>query len=84
VARARPRRLLVLEINRSGLRDARAPGELIRIGRDGRRSVLASAGLSWPTGVAVARDGSIFVANNGTSTATGSGVHGEIVRVVTH
>ena len=76
-------RLLVLEINRAGLRDTRAPGELIRIGRDGRRSVLASVGLSSPTGVAVAPDGSIFVANNGTSTATGSGVHGEIVRVLT-
>jgi glucose/arabinose dehydrogenase len=46
--------------------------------------VLASVGLSWPTGVAVARDGSILIANNGTSTASGSGVHGEIVRVLTH
>jgi glucose/arabinose dehydrogenase len=84
IAFDREGRLLVLEINRAGLRDTRAPGELIRIGRDGRRSVLASAGLSWPTGIGVARDGAIFIANNGTSTASGSGVHGEIVRVLTH
>ena len=75
-------RLLVLEINRAGLRDATAGGELIRVA-GGRRTVLASAGLSWPTGVAVAADGSIFVANNGISPASGQGSHGEIVRVLT-
>ena len=71
-----------MEINRAGLRDTTAPGELIRIAA-GRRTVLASAGLSWPTGVAVAADGSILVANDGISPASGHGSHGEIVRVLT-
>jgi hypothetical protein len=83
IAFDRSGRLLVLEINRTGLRNNTAPGELIRIA-GGRRSVLASAGLSWPTGVAVAADGSILVANDGISPASGRGSHGEIVRVLTH
>ncbi|MEA2266075.1 MAG: hypothetical protein QOE27_1658 [Solirubrobacteraceae bacterium] len=74
-------RLLVLEINRSGLRDATAPGALIRLGPGGRRTVLASAGLSSPTGVAVGPDGAIYVANHGSSPGTGSGAHGQVVRV---
>ena len=82
IAFDRSGRLLVLEINRAGLRDTTAPGELIRVAR-GNSTVLASAGLSWPTGVAVAADGSIFVANDGISPATGPGSHGEIVRVRT-
>lgn len=83
IAFDRQGRLLVLEIDRSGLRDTHAPGELIRVDADGRRTVLVSTGLSSPTGVAVATDGSIFIANNGTSPATGRGAHGEIVRVLT-
>ena len=82
IAFDRSGRLLVLEISRAGLRDTSAPGELIRV-TGGRRSVLASAGLSWPTGVAVAADGSILVANDGISPASGHGSHGEIVRVLT-
>jgi len=83
IAFDRSGRLLVLEINRAGLRHTGAPGELLRVA-GGRRRVLASAGLSWPTGVAVAANGSILVANNGISPATGDGSHGEIVRVLTH
>ena len=83
IAFDRSGRLLVLEINRAGRRDTSAPGELIRVA-GGRRTVLASAGLSWPTGVAVAADGSIFLADNGISPASGNGSHGEIVRVLTH
>lgn len=83
IAFDRQGRLLVLEIDRSGLRDTHAPGELIRVDADGRRTVLVSTGLSSPTGVAVATDGSIFIANNGTSPATGRGAHGQIVRVLT-
>jgi glucose/arabinose dehydrogenase len=74
-------RLLVLEINRAGLRDQQAPGELLRLEAGGRRTVLASAGLSSPTGVAVAADGSIYIANHGTSPASGTGPHGQIVRL---
>jgi glucose/arabinose dehydrogenase len=83
IAFDRAGRLLVLEIDRSGLRDVKAPGALIRVDRAGHRTLLASSGLSSPTGVAVAADGSIYVANHGTSPATGPGAHGEIVRVLT-
>ena len=74
-------RLLVLEINRSGLRDATAPWALIRLDPGGRRTVLASGGLSSPTGLAVAPDGAIYVANHGSSPGSGSGAHGQVVRV---
>ncbi len=74
-------RLLVLEINRAGLRNATAPGELIRLEGGSRRTVLASAGLASPTGVAVAPDDSIYVSNNGTSPGSGQGPHGEILRL---
>lgn len=75
-------RMLVLEIDRLGLGDTSgAPGELIRVEADRRRSVLARAGLVYPTGVAVGADGSIYVANYGESPSTGAGPHGEVVRI---
>jgi len=69
-------RLLVLEIDREGLLDTTASGELIRLDGPKRRTVLASSGLVYPTGVAVAPDGDIYISNNGTSAT-----HGEIVRL---
>ena len=71
----------MLEIDASGLRDMNAPGALIRVEAGGGRRVLASAGLISPTGLAVAADGAILVANHGTSPASGAGAHGQIVRV---
>ncbi len=73
--------LFVLEINRAGLRETGAPGELIEVDAERGRTVLASAGLHSPTGVAVASDGTIYIANNGSSPASGPGPHGELVRV---
>ena len=71
--------LLVLEIAADGLLSAKAPtGALIRLGPDGKRSVIASAGLVEPTGLAVAND-SIYVSNNGVFPARGAGLHGEVV-----
>lgn len=53
-------------------------------GAHGSRSVLASAGLEFPTGMAVAHDGTVFVSNYGIASAGGGsgGGGGEIVRVV--
>jgi len=69
-------RLLVLEIDRDGLLDAKGPGELIRLDGPKRRTVLKTAGLVDPTGVAVAASGSIYISNDGTSAT-----HGEIIRL---
>jgi hypothetical protein len=69
-------RLLVLEIDRLGLLDTHASGELVRLDGPKRRSVLATTGLLYPTGVAIAPNGAIYISNNGTAAAGG-----EIVRV---
>jgi glucose/arabinose dehydrogenase len=70
--------LYVLEIAAKGLRDASSPGALIRVTPSGRRSVILSAGLSAPTGLAI-HDGVAYVSNYGTSPATGKGHRGEVV-----
>jgi len=70
--------LLVLELASKGLRDAGSPGALIRLSPSGRRSLIVSAGLVAPTGIAVA-GGKIYISNYGTSAGTGSGRHGEVV-----
>ncbi len=79
-------RLLVLEIDQAGIGDTASPptpGAVIRVNANGTQSVLASTGLEFPTGMAVARDGSIYVSNYGVLSATGEpgGVSGEIVRI---
>ncbi len=74
-------RLLVLEIDRLGLDGHAGQGELIRVARDGRRTVLAAAGLVYPTGLAVAGDGSIYIANRGTAPSIGAGPHGQLLRL---
>jgi hypothetical protein len=83
IAFDRAGRLLVLEIDRAGLRDPQSSGELIRLDGNGhgRREVLARSGLVYPTGVAVGSDGSIYIANYGTSPRGGRGPHGQIVRL---
>ena len=83
-------RLLVLEIDQKGLNDPAllesetpAPGAVIRVGARGAKTLVASTGLEFPTGMAVGRDGTIYVANDGISDVNpnlpGSG--GEIVRI---
>jgi hypothetical protein len=80
-------RLLVLEIDTAGLLDPSPvpqPGALIRINADGSRTTLASAGLEFPLGIAVARDGSVYATNYGVFPASGGpipGVSGEVVRI---
>jgi hypothetical protein len=46
------------------------PGQLIHVARDGTRSVVVD-NLSRPTSVLVARDGTIYISNRGTSIGTG-------------
>jgi hypothetical protein len=76
-------RLLVLEIDRTGLNDTRGAGELIRLGADrpDTRTVLASRGLVDPTGLAVGPDDAIYISNYGSSPSTGAGPHGQILRL---
>jgi hypothetical protein len=72
------RDLLVLELSTRGLLAGRSPGALVRVAPSGSRRVLASKGLLYPTGVAVAGK-TIYISNNGLFPATGSGPQGEIV-----
>ncbi len=86
-------RLLVMEIDTAGINDPAlapggsgvpAPGAIIRINADGSRTTLASAGLVFPLGITVARDGSVYASNFGILPASGGpipGVSGEVVRV---
>jgi hypothetical protein len=77
--------LLVLEIDRKGLEDPGlskgkpADGELIQINSGGSKTVLAEAGLTFPTALVVARNGTVYISNNGTSDAADGG---EIVKVL--
>jgi hypothetical protein len=74
------RDLLVLELASKGLQTPGSIGELIRLGANGTRTVLASTGLVQPTGLAVG-GGWIYISNYGTYPAAGAGPHGELVRV---
>ena len=60
-------RLLVLEMDQAGFADSSpglpTPGALIRVNANGTRTVLASTGLEYPGGIAVARDGSVYATN---------------------
>lgn len=70
--------LLVLEIDSRGLLDPTAPGALIRVAPDGARTLVASAGLDYPTGIAVG-NGLIYISNNGIYPGSGSERRGELV-----
>ncbi len=86
-------RLLVMEIDTAGINDPAlapggsglpAPGAIIRINADGSRTTLASAGLEFPLGITVAKDGSVYASNFGVIPATGGpipGISGQVVRV---
>jgi hypothetical protein len=70
--------LIVLEIASQG--GLRGDGAVIRVAPSGKRTVIASAGLTYPTGVAVG-NGSIYVSNNGVFPGKGTTPHGEVVIV---
>jgi hypothetical protein len=74
------RDLLVLELSARGLLDRGSPGALVRLTPGGKRTVLASAGLYYPTGVAVGVD-AIYISNDGVYPGTGAGPQGEVVSV---
>jgi hypothetical protein len=86
VAFDRQGRLLVLELDRKGLNDPGldtgrpASGEIISVSRSGAKQTLVSGGLDFPTGLAVGRDGYLYVSDRGLSSA-GSGAGGEILRL---
>jgi hypothetical protein len=66
-------RLLVLEYNTGGgLAPPTTPGALLRVSRTGAVSTLPVDGLSGPTGLAVGRDSTVYIANKGNGPA-GSG-----------
>jgi glucose/arabinose dehydrogenase len=70
--------LLVLELAVKGLLAPPSPGALIRLAPNGKRTVIASAGLVDPSGLAVG-SGSIYISNYGLFPGTGAGPHGEVV-----
>ncbi|HWF72060.1 MAG TPA: ScyD/ScyE family protein [Solirubrobacteraceae bacterium] len=75
-------RLLATELSTGGLLAAgTAPGALVRISADGKKvSTLPVSGLSEPTGVAVAPDGTVYVSNRGTSPGSAS-KPGEVLKI---
>jgi hypothetical protein len=72
--------LLVLEMAAKGLAGPQSPGALIRLAPNGKRSVLAGAGLVAPTGLAVG-NGLIYISNYGIYPGTGPGPHGGVVSI---
>ena len=86
-------RLLVLEMDQAGFADTDpgglpTPGALIRVNADGSRTVLASSGLEFPGGIAVAADGSIYATNWAVLQGSGDpnippgvNIGGEVVRI---
>jgi hypothetical protein len=74
-------RLLVLETDKAGLDDpGRTLGAVIRVDKNGLHTEIASAGLVFPTGMAVAPDGTIYLTLFGVFPAgTGGGPGGEVV-----
>jgi hypothetical protein len=63
---------LATELSTGGLLAAsKAPGALVRISVDGKYArILPVSGPTEPTGVVVAPNGAVSVANNGTSAGT--------------
>jgi sugar lactone lactonase YvrE len=69
-------RLHVLEIAKNGILSEDFTGRLVRVDKDGSRTVLASEGLFAPGGFVIAKDGSIYVTNNGILAGAG-----QVVRI---
>lgn len=66
-------RMLVLELAEHGFDSPDRTGRLLRVERDGRRTVLAREGLEHPGGVAVAPNGDIYLTNRTTSLGEADG-----------
>ena len=68
IARGRSGELYVLQISATGfLSDTPTTGKLVRVAADGSQTELAAEKLETPTGIAVRRNGDIYVATNGSS-----------------
>ena len=88
IAFDRSGRLLVLEIDQRGLGDPAlrgsgppASGAIIRVAGNRAHTTLISSGLNFPTGLAVAANGSLYVSDFGTSSPSATFHGGEIVRI---
>ena len=55
----------------AGPQSAAGTGSVVRVGADGKAAVIAS-GLDFPNGIAIARDGSLYVTVGSTCTAVGT------------
>jgi hypothetical protein len=64
-------KLYVLEIAHNGLLSGDETGALIRVGRDGKQKIVASAGLTAPGGLAI-KGRSAYVSNCGTCAGDGT------------
>jgi len=69
--------LYVVELNANGLLSGNPTGAVIRIAPDKTRTTVASAGLVFPGGIAIGRDGALYVTNF--SVLPGAG---QVVRIV--
>jgi len=77
-------RLNVLEIAHNGLASGDPTGALLRIERNGHRTLIASSGLVNPAGLAIGADGSFYVSNFGTFPGTSNGQlpgTGQVIRI---
>jgi hypothetical protein len=77
-------RLYVLEISSEGLlnvpEEQLPTGKLIRVNRDGSRTILASEGLGAPGGFVLGH-GAAYITNNGILPGSGLPISGEVVKV---
>jgi hypothetical protein len=66
--------LYVVEIASNGLASGDTTGAVIKVSPDPShtKTVVASTGLSHPTAIAIAKDGTVYVTNNGSSAGTGT------------
>jgi hypothetical protein len=76
IAFGRDGALYVLQISANGLLSGNPVGALIRVARDGSRSTIAAGALISPGGLAIGRDGSIYVSRFATLPGAG-----DVVRI---
>ena len=67
IARGPGGSVYVLQLTTTGLAGPPSPGKLVRVGADGSQTELAAGQLQQPTGLAVARNGDVYVATDGSS-----------------
>jgi hypothetical protein len=68
-------RLWVLEISKNGLLSGDPAGALIRVDQYGKHTEVAPGELTAPGGLAIAKDGSIYVTNNSILAGAGELLH---------